>query len=594
MRAPVLSPGSLILSGRYRVTRPLGEGGMGAVYLGEQVSLGRRVAIKALHPELKDHAAMAERFDREARLLSAIEHPSVVRVIEFGEDGGASYLVMEFAEGETLHAVLQRGPLAPQRAQVLLQQLAEGLAAIHQAGIVHRDLKPENVMLSPGPRGELARLLDFGIARFVHAGESAVSQVGTVLGTPEYLSPEQATGAPVDARSDLYSLGVVAYRALAGVLPFNGPSARDFLVQHVKQPPAPLERVNPALAAHPTLCASVMRLLEKEPARRFDSAMLFVDALAAAGEAQGSRSTPVPPAPVGTRTSAFSPVPPSAGTAAFPALAAAEASAAPFAEAARSATAPGQTSLPARPPEAERHRESAPSPLRRMPWRAAALAVAAVMVTLVLAYAALGSSTETQALALLEKGQLDAALALVESVPPPERSPRLHSAHAVALHRKGRHKNEQGALRALDAAALARLEPEVLSALAEDFGRNESDAALLKLLAAFPDAARTAHLKGLAQGAPSAAQWGALRYLDESKRAEALDLPMAYATSLTMEECAVRALAARRLTALADERTRDALTVVARSKSGSGVFNRGSCGQREASAALKALERAER
>ena len=189
---------------------------MGEVYLGEQVSLGRKVAIKVLHADLMLHPSMIERFKREARLLSAIEHPAVVRVIDYGEAGVGACLVMEYVEGENLYDVLQAGAMAPSRALPLLYQLAEGLAAIHDKGIIHRDLKPENVLLTKGLRGEQARLLDFGIARLVEpeANASNLSQVGLVVGTPEYLSPEQAVGAPVDTRSDLYSFGVLAYRVL--------------------------------------------------------------------------------------------------------------------------------------------------------------------------------------------------------------------------------------------------------------------------------------------------------------------------------------------------------------------------------------------
>ena len=140
---------------------------MGEVYLGEQVSLGRKVAIKVLHHDLHAQAGMAERFKREARLLSAVEHPAVVRIVDFGESGDHACLVMEFVEGESLYDVLTPGPMPPGRGLPLLQQLAEGLAAIHDKSIIHRDLKPENVFISKSARGEQARLLDFGIARLV-------------------------------------------------------------------------------------------------------------------------------------------------------------------------------------------------------------------------------------------------------------------------------------------------------------------------------------------------------------------------------------------------------------------------------------------
>nr|WP_277991520.1 protein kinase [Corallococcus macrosporus] len=325
----------MVLDGRFRVLKPLGSGGMGEVYLGEQVSLGRKVAIKVLHHDLHAQAGMAERFKREARLLSAVEHPAVVRIVDFGQSGDAACLVMEFVEGQSLHDALQDGPLLAPRALALLQQLAEGLSAIHDKGIIHRDLKPENVLISPSARGEQARLLDFGIARLVEpeAG-SALSQVGVVLGTPEYLSPEQAVGAKVDTRSDLYSFGVLAYRVLSGRLPFDGPTPRHFLSQHASHAPLPLDRAAPQLSRYVGLLSLVMRLLDKDPAKRPQTAKELADALGLAHAAlmafTPSQGTPIvhatpssgtAPAVGGSGTAAFgvNPAPPGpgSGTAAF-------------------------------------------------------------------------------------------------------------------------------------------------------------------------------------------------------------------------------------------------------------------------------------
>ncbi|WP_434347436.1 protein kinase domain-containing protein [Myxococcus virescens] len=312
----MLAPDSLVLDGRFRVLRPLGSGGMGEVYLGEQVSLGRKVAIKVLHHDLHAQAGMAERFKREARLLSAVEHPAVVRIVDFGESGDHACLVMEFVEGESLYDVLTPGPMPPGRALPLLQQLAEGLAAIHDKGIIHRDLKPENVFISKSARGEQARLLDFGIARLVEPdAASSVSQIGVVLGTPEYLSPEQAVGAKVDTRSDLYSFGVLTYRVLSGRLPFDGPLPRNFLSQHASAAPLPLDRAAPALSRYVGLLSLVMRLLEKDASKRPQSAHELADALAAAHSAL-SAFTP------GLGTPAYVPPPgsgatPTSGTSVF-------------------------------------------------------------------------------------------------------------------------------------------------------------------------------------------------------------------------------------------------------------------------------------
>jgi|GEM_PF-763465 len=278
--ARVIDSGTLVLDDRFRVLKLLGAGGMGEVYLGEQVSLGRKVAIKVLHSDLMVHPSMIERFKREARLLSAVEHPAVVRVIDYGETGVGACLVMEYVEGDNLYDVLQTGALAPARALPLLYQLAEGLAAIHDRGIIHRDLKPENVLLTRGMRGEQARLLDFGIARLVEPDKGGnLSQVGLVVGTPEYLSPEQALGAPVDPRSDVYSFGVLAYRVLSGQLPFRGPGPTQYVAQHASASPLPLIEAAPTLAGHASLVALVMQLLRKDPEQRLPHANALVDAL---------------------------------------------------------------------------------------------------------------------------------------------------------------------------------------------------------------------------------------------------------------------------------------------------------------------------
>ena len=275
-----LRPGTLVLQGRFKVLELLGRGGMGDVYLAEQVSLGRKVALKTLREDLSLQPGMTERFKREARLLSTVDHPSIVRVIDFGEAESTYVLVMEYVEGENLASEVRRGPLDPPRALSVMKDIAEGLASIHAQGIIHRDLKPDNVLLTRGPEGERARLLDFGIARLAEEQGAAMTQAGLVLGTPEYLSPEQATGMKIDARADVYAFGVLAYRLLAGRHPFAGPSARDFLLQHITQAPPELGSVAPALADQPALLALVMSCLSKEPASRPDGGKGLLAALA--------------------------------------------------------------------------------------------------------------------------------------------------------------------------------------------------------------------------------------------------------------------------------------------------------------------------
>ncbi|MEW5742907.1 MAG: serine/threonine-protein kinase [Myxococcota bacterium] len=281
-KGAALPPGTLVLDGRFRIEQLLGGGGMGLVYSAQQVSLGRRVAVKVLRDDLPRDLGFEERFKREALLLSSVEHPAVVRVIDFGLHQSSMCLVMEYVEGETLETVLRNeAPLSVARAETIITQLAQGLAAIHAKGIVHRDLKPDNVILTrTADGGEQARLLDFGIARL--AGQEptgSVTQVGLVLGTPEYVSPEQGLGQHLDARSDLYSLAVLAWRMLTGRHPFAGPSPREFISQHIHQPPPNLLDVAPHLVQFPSLVAAVDACLEKDPGRRPQTATRLLEAM---------------------------------------------------------------------------------------------------------------------------------------------------------------------------------------------------------------------------------------------------------------------------------------------------------------------------
>jgi len=271
---PAASP--LIFGGRYRVLEKLGSGGMADVYLAEQTSLGRKVALKVLRRNVATSPGMVERFRREALLLSTVDHPNVVRVLDFeaGDDGTA--LVLEYVEGQRLDALVESGPVPLSRAIYLLRQLARGLAAIHALGIVHRDLKPENVVLTRGPEGvEIARLLDFGVARLLEPvdspadGRGFVTQSGVGTGTPAYISPEQVRGLPPDPRSDVYAFGVTAYLVLTGRLPFPGPRLEDYLKQHTEESPATLSTWAPDVAgAEPKLAELVVRCLAKEPKDR--------------------------------------------------------------------------------------------------------------------------------------------------------------------------------------------------------------------------------------------------------------------------------------------------------------------------------------
>lgn len=847
--AEVLAPDSLVLDGRFRVIRPIGSGGMGEVYLGEQVSLGRKVAIKVLHHDLHLQPGMTERFKREARLLSAVEHPAVVRIIDFGESGDSACLVMELVEGESLFELLRNGPLPLARALTVLHQLAEGLAAIHDKGIIHRDIKPENVFLTRTARGEQARLLDFGIARLVEPeADSNVSQVGVVLGTPEYLSPEQAIGARVDARSDLYCFGVLAYRVLSGRLPFDGPDPRKYIAQHANAAPLPLDRAAPGLSMHPSLVALVMRLLEKDPANRFQSAHALADALAAigvgplpattlppgvltpSGDPPVSSGTAVfgaePPAPAaeipapqssnvappvaapqpptGSGTAVFGADPPAAslpppagsGTAAFGAPPPATSLPPPASSGtALFGVAPPAISIPPgasgeggdskpqnltllltsiqgfaeltgrqpheehqrmletyerlllpllreydgklvrrlgdsllavfgsptgavlcgmgmqdrlwrhnqeQPPEAQLHiriclhtgevllskdtvlgepmevvkateqvaladevtftesvnlarnraevaaepcgtiplpgrgeslqlyrskrlaaegppfggRDMGSAPTQRRAVLPAKFSLAALRQKLaglgssrmgklaglglagVVLLSAVGlwqwnRSPAVQARRLLEDGKPTEALKRLEAVPTEDRKdPALREVRALALHALKRHDDEHEVLLALEAARRKSVDEEVLDALAEDFGADESDKGLRKLLASLPKNPLHSRFESLAEGTASPKQWGALRYLEASQDTAGLDLVSLYAKGLESEDCGVRAKAARRLGALGSTDAVPALTKLAeqpKQEQAPGTLK--NCGQDEAAAALQTLKK---
>jgi serine/threonine protein kinase len=266
-----------VLDGHYRLDRLLGAGGMGAVYKAHHTELQRDVAIKILHPDIGGDQSISKRFDREAQSASRLDHPNCVRVTDFGTTSeGVKYLVMELLEGEELGARLGK-PWAPEAACVVLDQIFAGLEHAHHHGIVHRDLKPENVFLTRAGGREVAKLVDFGIAKLLDAAGAAevLTRAGMVFGTPRYMSPEQAAGGKVDERSDLYSVGILAYVMLAGQLPFDGDDLGAVLRMQIMAPPPPLPASVPA-----PLAAWVESLLEKSRHDRPASATLAREKLA--------------------------------------------------------------------------------------------------------------------------------------------------------------------------------------------------------------------------------------------------------------------------------------------------------------------------
>jgi tRNA A-37 threonylcarbamoyl transferase component Bud32 len=279
-----LQPGQ-ILADKYRIVRLLGEGGMGAVYEGENVRIRRRVAIKLLHAEVARRADVVQRFEREAQAAGRIGSEHIVEVLDLGDlPDGARFMVMEFLEGESLAAYIKRsGRVPPEAIAPLLAQLLVGLEAAHAAGIVHRDLKPANVHLVPGRTGgSFVKILDFGVSKFsVLAGEEmSMTRTGAVVGTPYYMAPEQARGARgADARADLYSVGVILYEAVTGQVPFLAETFNELLFKIALETPPPPEQFVPTL--DPAFGVVLRKAMAREAVERFQSAREFAEALAA-------------------------------------------------------------------------------------------------------------------------------------------------------------------------------------------------------------------------------------------------------------------------------------------------------------------------
>jgi tRNA A-37 threonylcarbamoyl transferase component Bud32 len=286
--APAFEPLSLVgttFDGRYELVAHLATGGMGAVFRARHVHLRKDVAVKVLRPDLTSSAEIVERFRREAEIASALEHDNIVRVTDFGRTpDGYLFLAMELLAGESLFDRLRReGSLAPEEAVPILWQVCAGLEAAHALGVVHRDLKPENVFLARTPSGrEVTKVLDFGIAKIADPSSESSTQAGIVVGTPEYLSPEQAMGTAIDARADVYAVGLIAWRTLAGRHPFKADDARGLLMMQATRPVPPLTDPRPDLAAYPALVAAVAKACAKDPAARHQTAAALGDDLAAA------------------------------------------------------------------------------------------------------------------------------------------------------------------------------------------------------------------------------------------------------------------------------------------------------------------------
>jgi hypothetical protein len=273
-----------VLSGRYRLKAKLGSGGMSTVYLAIDETLDRPVAVKVMHREISEEPEQLERFRREARAVAKLSHPNVVAVIDAGEDGGHPYIVFEYVEGENLKQRLRRlGPLDPQEALAYAIEIAGGLSVAHDRKLVHRDVKPQNVLIDAEGR---AKVTDFGIARQLE--QHGVTDTGRVLGTTDYVSPEQAMGHRVDQRSDVYSLGVVLFEMLTGEVPFSADTQVGVAMKHVNEELPDVQRRRPELSAAAAL--TIERSTTKDPAKRYGSIGEMLDDLETALEVEAARA----------------------------------------------------------------------------------------------------------------------------------------------------------------------------------------------------------------------------------------------------------------------------------------------------------------
>ena len=291
-----------VIGGRYRLDSVLGEGGMGTVYAAEHMLMRKRVALKVLHPDMGQNPDVVARFEREAMAAAHIDHPNIAAATDFGQlPDGSFFLVLEFVEGENLRTLITRGHLGVDRAVHIGMQIANALARAHSLGVVHRDLKPDNVMLiTKNGDADFVKILDFGIAKVpvldlgakpppsvekpppVTASPRVLTQIGMIYGTPEYMSPEQALGQPVDSRADLYAVGVLLYEMLTGKRPFDHDNMATLLGLHVTAKVPPMAERAPDVAVPSAVEAVVRRLLAKDPAERFATAAALEEALSEA------------------------------------------------------------------------------------------------------------------------------------------------------------------------------------------------------------------------------------------------------------------------------------------------------------------------
>ncbi len=270
----------MVLGNRFEVLAKIGEGGMGAVYRARQRGIEREVAIKVLLGDVARNKTLVRRFHLEALAISKLKHPNTIQIFDFGEEDGLLYIAMEFLEGTSLHSLLEfEELLSVQRACRITRQIAQSLREAHAKGIIHRDLKPDNVFLtSVGEESDFVKVLDFGVAKLKEGDKkgATVTKTGTIFGTPRYMSPEQAKGKPVDARADLYAMGIMLYEMVMGFVPFESDNHLGVLILHVQKAPAPFSEMRPDLVVPSNLEALVFKLLAKDPDDRYQTAEALI------------------------------------------------------------------------------------------------------------------------------------------------------------------------------------------------------------------------------------------------------------------------------------------------------------------------------
>jgi serine/threonine-protein kinase len=589
-------PESLVgttLDGRYVLAAHLATGGMGAIFRAHHLHLRKDMAVKVLRPDLTSSPDLVERFRREAEIASALEHDNIVKVTDFGRsESGYLFLVMELLTGESLFERLRRERfLPPEEAVPILWQICAALEAAHALGVVHRDLKPENVFLARSGSGrEVTKILDFGIAKLAGPASESATQAGVVVGTPEYLSPEQAMGTPIDARADLYAVGLIAWRMLAGRHPFKADDARGLLMMQATRPVPLLTEPRPDLADYPGLVAAVAKACEKEPAARHqDAASLRAELAAALGPAfmMPPGATPAPAAPLGSPepverrpTSAAAPALPQA----TPVL--------PLPVPAATGRAPSVEIAAAR---GAHERDAGPGRRKALLWTGGGAMIAAIAVA-VGAFAWNHGRPAAEARALLSQDRFAEARAVVEAA----LRTRPDDIELLLLRARALHRMPGRTAEAIEAYAAARsrgpLDGAAFEDLVADLARDRSLADRAgRLLRDDADRALPTVLRAAAT-APGAHRLRALALARDLGAEERVNRVEAYAGLLADADCEVRRAAAVRLGEIGDPaalpRLRKAAQARTETKGFFGTKQTPACGAAEAEAAARRIQAA--